>query len=129
MKAPSAPLRALLLITDLGFLLYWSVTALHLLPASLLFKDYANPILVAWNWSFLPLDLGASFLGLAALHLARKGRPQWHFAALLSLTLTACAGLMALSFWTLRSDYDPLWWAPNAFLLVWPLFFLKQLRD
>jgi len=36
----------------------------HVIPESYLFKDYDNPILQAWNWSFLPLDLCISFTDL-----------------------------------------------------------------
>lgn len=92
-----------------------------LLPPEWLFQDYHNPLLQAWNWSFLPLDLLASGLGLGALLLARRGDGSWRLWALLSLALTFCAGLMALAFWTLRCDFDPGWWLPNLYLLLWPL--------
>jgi hypothetical protein len=42
----------------------------------------------------------------------------------LSLALTSCSGLMAISFWAIRGDFDLSWWLPNLFLLVYPLFFL-----
>jgi hypothetical protein len=35
--------------------------------------------------------------------------------------LTCCAGLLALSFWALRRDFDWTWWLPNAYLMVWPV--------
>ncbi|MBW2224881.1 MAG: DUF5360 family protein, partial [Deltaproteobacteria bacterium] len=41
--------------------------------------------------------------------------------------LTSCSGLMAVSFWTLRADFDPAWWLPNLFLLLYPLWFLPGL--
>ncbi|MBW1760639.1 MAG: DUF5360 family protein [Deltaproteobacteria bacterium] len=91
-----------------------------------LFKDYDNPILSAWNWSFLPLDLAISASGLTALRLARRGL-SWRNLALVSLVLTSCSGLMAVSFWTLRSEFDPAWWLPNLFLLLYPLWFLPRL--
>lgn len=127
MKYPSVGLRACLWITDMGFIIYWGITALHILPASVLFKDYDNPIMVAWNWSFLPLDLLASMFGVATLALAYKERRQWKYTALVSLILTMCAGLMALTFWTFRLDFDVWWWVPNIFLLTWPMFFMKTL--
>ncbi|MCB9588029.1 MAG: DUF5360 family protein [Polyangiaceae bacterium] len=34
-------------------------------PADWLFRDYTDPNIVAWNWSFLPLDLLASVTGLS----------------------------------------------------------------
>jgi len=117
-------LRPFFLVVDLGFLLYWAITLLHWIPPQYLFKDYENPILQAWNWSFLPLDLAISATGLSALYLWRKGKESWRPLALISLVLTFCSGLMAVAFWTLRGDFDPSWWAPNLFLLLYPLFFL-----
>jgi hypothetical protein len=119
-------LRALLLATDVGFLLYWLVTLLHALPASYRFKDYGEPLVVAWNWSFLPLDLLVSATGLTSLWLARRGDRRWPALALVSLTLTSCSGLMALAFWTLRRDFDLAWWLPNAFLLLYPVAFFGR---
>ncbi len=126
-NTPPAFLRWNLLVTDVGFLLYWAAVSLHLLPRTLLFKDYDNAILQAWNWSFAPLDLLASALGFAALSLARAGRPAWRMLALLSATLTFCAGFMALSFWSIRGDFEPAWWAPNLYLMVWPIIALPAL--
>ena len=125
-NAPAPLLRALLLVTDLGFVAYWAITALHLLPEAWLFRDYADPVLSSWNWSFLPIDLLASATGLAAISGARRGTGQADAWLAISLVLTACSGLMALSFWTLRSDFDPAWWLPNLFLLLWPLPFLGR---
>jgi hypothetical protein len=117
-------------LTDVGFLAYWLVTALQLLPAAWLFKDHDHPILQAWNWSFLPLDLGISATGLGALWLVKRGDGRGLPLALVSLTFTVCSGLLAVAFWTLRRDFDPGWWAPNLFLLLYPLPFLPRLlRD
>jgi hypothetical protein len=96
------------------------------LPAAWLFRDYASPAIVAWNWSFLPLDLAASLSGLMAVDANRKGRPA-RGLTILSLVLTSCAGLMAIAFWTVARDFDPAWWAPNLFLLIWPWIFLPGL--
>jgi hypothetical protein len=74
-------LRPLFLIVDLGFIAYWAITLAGVVPEEYLFKDYDNPILAAWNWSF----------------------------------------------WTLRGDFDPAWWLPNLFLLLYPLCFLPKL--
>jgi hypothetical protein len=114
-------------VTDIGFLVYWIVTALGALPTAWLFKDYQNPILVSWNWSFAPIDLLASFLGLVALVVAKQGAKAWRQLALMSVTLTFCAGFMALAFWVLRQDFDPWWWLPNLYLALWPLFLVRQL--
>lgn len=127
MPSPSRALRWNLFLTDLGFLLYWGVTALGVLPSAWLFQDYRNPILVAWNGSFAPIDLLASLLGLTALAMARQGRRAWRGYALVSLTLTFCAGFMALAFWSLRRDFDLGWWLPNIYLAAWPLCLGRQL--
>jgi Family of unknown function (DUF5360) len=81
-------LRVLFLITDIGFILYWLITLIGVIPATYLFKDYHNPILSAWNWSFLPLDLMVSFSGLWSLRLMSKADTRWKNLALVSLVLT-----------------------------------------
>lgn len=114
-------------LTDVGFLLYWAITATHALPPRWLFKGYDDPVIEAWNWSFLPLDLALSATGLGALWAARRGVGRAAASlTLASLVLTSTSGLMAVAFWTLRRDFDPTWWAPNLFLLVWPLFFVRD---
>ena len=123
----SLGLRVLMVATDLGFLAYWAITALHLLPPAWLFADYEDPILQSWNWSFLPLDLLVSASGLLALGLARRGDARAGPMTVVSLTLTSCSGLMAVAFWTLRADFDLAWWLPNLFLLLYPLPFLGRL--
>jgi len=125
-------LKALLLVTDIGFLVYWAVSLLLLagvpaIPKAWLFKDYADPIMVAWNWSYLPMDLALSVSGLLSIRYLNAGNPRWRPLAMFSLSLTFCAGLMALAFWTLRCDFDLVWWIPNGFLLAWPWFFLPRL--
>ncbi|MBU7592546.1 hypothetical protein FVO58_08315 [Metabacillus halosaccharovorans] len=107
-------------------MIYWIVTLLHIIPNEYLFKDYNNPILSAWNWSFLPLDLLISFTGLTSLYAYKKGNPNWIKLALISLVLTSCSGLQAIAFWTLRSDFDLSWWIPNLYLLIYPLFFIPK---
>ncbi len=72
MEKPPIGLKTFFWITDIGFILYWLITLLQVIPEELLFKDYDNPILQAWNWSFLPLDLAISATGLASLLLFRR---------------------------------------------------------
>lgn len=120
-------LRILFFVVDLGFVAYWLVSAFHLVPASLAFKDYDDPILHAWNWSFLPLDLLVSATRLSSLGLARRDDARWKMLALLSLALTCASGLQALAFWAIRRDFDVAWWLPNAFLLLYPLPFVVKL--
>jgi hypothetical protein len=118
-------LTTLMLVTDIGFLIYWLITLLHVLPDAWLFKDYDNPILQSWNWSFLPLDLLISCTGLSALRMRDASRARG--LTTISLVLTSCSGLMAISFWALRNDFSWVWWAPNLFLLAYPLPFLVAL--
>ncbi|MGP7817646.1 DUF5360 family protein [Niallia sp. 01092] len=113
-------------ITDIGFIIYWFITLFHLVPSQYLFKDYNNPILSAWNWSFFPLDILISITGFTSLYFYKKSNPNWTKLALISLILTSCSGLQALSFWVLRSDFDISWWLPNLYLLLYPLFFLPR---
>lgn len=123
-------LRIFFLITDIGFILYWLITLFQLIPQNMLFKDYTNPILVAWNWSFLPLDLMVSATGLYSLYLYHMKNEKWKKLSLISLVLTFCSGLQAISFWTLRLDFDLLWWLSNGYYIIYPLFFVKGLiRD
>jgi len=125
--APPRLLRPLFVLVDLGFLAYWLITLLHLLPTAWLFKDYDNPILTAWNWSFLPLDLCVSATGLGSLLMLRRGEHGWSRLALLSLCLTFCSGLQAIAFFALRREFDPAWWLPNLFLMLYPLAYLPRL--
>lgn len=120
------PLFAFTLATDLGFVAYWLVTAAHVLPEAWLFKDYRDPVLNDWNWSFMAIDLLVSATGLSAAWLWKRRDARAQPLALMSLTLTSTSGLMALAFWTLRGDFEPGWWAPNLFLLVWPLCFVPR---
>lgn len=116
-----------MIATDVGFIVYWLVTAAHLLPAAWLYNDSTNAMMVDWNWSFLSIDLMVSLTGFLTLSTARRDPIAARSLALVSLTLTSASGLMAISFWTLRRDFDPAWWAPNAFLLLYPLPYLFAL--
>jgi hypothetical protein len=120
-------LRIWFVLVDTGFILYWLITLVGLIPAEYLFKDYENPILMAWNWSFLPLDLLISASGLAAIAISKRANRNAIPLAIVSLVLTSCSGLMAISFWVLRSDYAFSWWLPNLVLLIYPLFYLRSL--
>lgn len=122
-------LKYYFLIVDLGFIVYWLVILSGAIPTTYLFKDYADPIMVAWNWSFLPLDLLISATGLSSIFLWNRGRSTWAPFALVSLTLTSCSGLQAIAFWTIRSDFDLWWWLPNLFLLIYPLFYIPTVAE
>ncbi|GAA2412103.1 DUF5360 family protein [Nonomuraea africana] len=113
--------KALMLVTDLGFVAYFSVTGLGLIPPQWAFADYANPLMADWNWSFLWIDLLASATGLTSLWLLRAGGARGRGLMLVSLVLTMASGLMAIAFWTLRGDFSPAWWIPNLYLLLFPI--------
>ncbi|WP_223167271.1 DUF5360 family protein [Nonomuraea sp. SYSU D8015] len=107
--------KALMLVTDLGFVAYFAVTGLGLIPPEWAFADYADPVMADWNWSFLWIDLLASVTGLASLRL--RNEPLM----LVSLVLTMASGLMAIAFWTLRGDFSLAWWIPNLYLMIFPV--------
>lgn len=128
-------LKIALLITDIAFLGYWVLSGLSTadvmqLPRSWLYAHYDDARVVAWNWSFLPLDVLFSVLGLSSVTAARRGSDRWRPLALVSLTLTVTAGGMAVGYWTLLREFDPFWFGSNVALIVWPMFFLPALiRD
>ena len=126
----SNALKIVLIVTDSSFIHYWGLTGsmafgLVTVPPEWLFSDYTDPNIVAWNWSFMPLDLLASPTGLIALRASQLGK-IWRDETLISLALTFCAGFTALSFWIFQGSFDAGWWAPNLFLMLWPLFMLPQ---
>lgn len=125
-------MKPFVLVTDLGFIVYWTVSlplllGLDVVPASWLFQDYRDPLVYAWNWSFFPLDMVLSICGLLAVRRHSRHDPSWRPLAAFSLALTFCAGFMAISFWAIRLDFDPSWWTANLFLAIWPCFFLPRL--
>ncbi len=125
----SKTLKGLFLFTDIGFILYWVVTALALIPKEYLYKDYTNELLVVWNWSFFPLDILISITGMYSLYLHNHMNVKWRSFALISLILTFCSGLQAIVFWIMKSDFDIMWWAPNLYLMLYPLFFIPKLLE
>lgn len=119
-------LRYIFLLVDFGFIVYWLITVLKIIPPEYLYSDYNNPMMVDWNWSFLPLDLCISFTGLTAIFLSKKNNKRWEKWALVSLVLTFTSGLQAIAFWTIRLDFDVSWWLFNGFLLIYPLFYIPR---
>lgn len=120
-------LRYFFLLTDLGFIAYWLITILHLLPAEYLYNNYQSPVMVSWNWSFFPLDMLISGSGLLSIALYQKNNRDWKKWALVSLILTSVSGLQAISYWALSGEFDLTWWLPNLLLLCYPFFFLPKL--
>ncbi|MEO9132789.1 MAG: DUF5360 family protein [Sphingomonas sp.] len=130
-KMPKS-LAIALTATDLMFLAYWSLSLLHVahiitLPSEIMYSDFRQPRVVAWNWSFLPLDLIFSGCGLTAVAASRCGNIIWRPLALMSLAFTIAAGWMAISYWILLGEFNPGWFIPNLILALWPLFFLPRL--
>lgn len=125
-------MRRWMLGTDVLMLLYWLITGLTALgfvnlPEQYLFKDYHDSRVVAWNWSFFPLDLALALTGIYAAWLFKKADQRWFAYSLCSAALTFCAGLMAISYWALLSEFDLSWWLPNLLLVLWPLWFVPRL--
>ena len=132
LSKPPRFLPTYMLVVDVQMLLYWSLALIRLLfPSGLdsehLYNDYYNPIMVAWNWSFFPMDMVLSITGLWSLVWLRQQNPNWRLLATFSLALTFCAGLMAISFWAIRLEFDLLWWGFNLAYMVGPLWFVPRL--
>lgn len=121
-----------LLLIDGGMLLYWTISGLAALgllnlPPDAMYAGYGMPMVAAWNWSFLPLDLLFSLSGLVSVRLARANLPLWRPMAIISLTLTFCAGLMAVAFWALIGFFDLGWWLSNLVLMIVPGYWLLRI--
>jgi hypothetical protein len=116
-------------------LAYWIVAALVeagtiAVPKAWMYPSFEDPMIVAWNWSFFPLDVLFAVSGLLALY---GPWPRARSRLLLaSLVLMFCAGLMAISFWAIRGEFDPTWWGANLWLMALPIlvsFRWRGLRD
>ncbi|MDA9009475.1 YvaD family protein [Alphaproteobacteria bacterium] len=94
-------------------------------PPEYMYSDYQNPFIVAWNWSFLPLDVLFAVLGLAARFFVQS-RSRELILSTLSLALMFCAGLMAVSFWIIQGSFDPFWWGINIWLMALSGFVLSR---
>jgi len=70
-------LKYIFLIVDIGFILYWVITILKIIPSEYLYSDYNNPMMVDWNWSFLPLDMCISFTGLKSVFKFNRNDETW----------------------------------------------------
>lgn len=119
-------LKGLMLFTDIGFIIYWTFTFMGWIPKEYLYQDYKNELLVAWNMSFIPLDLFISVTGILSIYYYHNKKPAWSALCFTSLLLTSCSGLQAIAYWIIRQDFDMMWWTPNLFLLIYPLFFLAK---
>jgi multisubunit Na+/H+ antiporter MnhF subunit len=113
-RDPRPTVKRFMLWTDVGFLGYWVLTITGFLSVG------TDPLLQAWNWSFLGLDLVAIGTGLLSVRLVTRSPSTSDRLMVVSLALTAAAGLMALNFYVVRADYDLAWWLPNLWLLLFP---------
>ncbi|WP_194819978.1 DUF5360 family protein [Nocardia sp. XZ_19_385] len=112
--------KVLLLVTDALLMVYWIAVAVDAIPKDAAFRDYTNPVVQAWNWSFFPLDLAASIFGFAGVYLVRVRHRLGWIVLTVGLTLTFCAGFMAISFWAYYGDFSVVWWGSNALLMIVP---------
>ena len=118
----------LLTITEVGMLLYWVFATLVFfklisVDPALMYSDYQNEIIVAWNWSFFPIDVLFAILGLLSRYVFKATQTK-QVASIVSLSLMFCAGLMAISFWIFNQSFDLFWWAINIWLMVLSSIFL-----
>ncbi|MEV4571515.1 DUF5360 family protein [Nonomuraea sp. NPDC049419] len=84
-----------MLATDVGFVVYFTVTGLGLIPLEWAFADYTNPLMVDWNWSFLWIDLLAGATGLTSLWLLRRDQAS-------GADLIRCLGASAVTAGTMH---------------------------
>lgn len=104
---------------DLGFIAYWLLISLRVLPAEAMFAGYEKPEVQAWNWSFLPLDILASLTGILGNTTNRLDKKT---LLTISLVLTSVAGGMAVGYWAFVGDFELSWWLPNLVLLLFPIW-------
>ncbi|MGI9357451.1 MAG: DUF5360 family protein, partial [Rhizobiaceae bacterium] len=86
-------------------IVYWIlVAALALnfvnIDPSLMYSDYTNPLVIAWNWSFFPIDIAFAGIGLFAKFGNVAGERKFKLEVV-AATLMVCAGLMAISYWVI----------------------------
>lgn len=120
----------LLTVTEVGMLAYWVFATLVVLevvvvPPEVMYSDYQNPLVVSWNWSFLPLDVLFATLGLFARFVPLSPGKQVMLSTV-SLSLMFCSGLMAIAFWTLQGSFDLFWWGVNIWLIALSLTVLAR---
>jgi len=119
-------LPRLMTLTEIAMLLYWALAAalvvgLIYIPPDYMYSDYENPLVVAWNWSFFPIDIAFALCGLwARFANLRPGLAR--NLSLIGATLMFCAGTMAISFWSVTGEFEPLWWGMNLWLVVLALW-------
>lgn len=106
--------KAFLVVTDIGLLVYWLMTAIGVISVG------EGEWLKAWNWSFFPLDVLAVLAGITWSLLPEGHRWATPIFAT-ALTLTHAAGLVAISFFALWGTWDASWWLVNLWLMLMPV--------
>ena len=111
-------------------LAYWVLAAVLVIglihiPPEYMYSDYENPLVVAWNWSFFPIDIVFVICGLWA-RFGGLRPPLPRHLSLIGATLMFCAGTMAISFWSITGEFEPLWWGMNLWLVVLVLWAIKS---
>ncbi len=109
-------------ITEVLMLLYWVLAAALVfnfinIDPSLMYSDYENPLVVAWNWSFFPIDIAFASIGLFSKYGNVIGDRKFKLEISASV-LMICAGLMTISYWIITGDFSPTWWAVNIWLII-----------
>ena len=122
-RTPMKASKTLLILTEWALAAYWTAVILSLIPLEWQCKHYSNPIIQAWNGSFLPLDLLAVIITLSGLPLNKCGVRHGEIILTTGLTLTFTASFMAISLWV---NYGSAWWLPNITLMLIPLTVLAQ---
>jgi hypothetical protein len=115
-------LKIATMFTELSMLAYWILAAalslgLVSINPSLMYSDYQNPLVIAWNWSFFPIDVAFAVIGLTARFGVKDGSLRFKLEVIAGV-LMLCAGLMAISYWTITGDFDPTWWGMNLWLII-----------
>ena len=115
-------LKVLTTFTEIGMLAYWLLAGALVLQLvsvdpSLMYSDYQNPLVVAWNWSFLPIDVAFAVIGLTARFGSATGVLRFKLQTVAAV-LMLCAGLMAISYWTITGEFSLTWWAMNIWLII-----------
>jgi hypothetical protein len=124
--------KALTTATELGMVAYWVLAGAMVLDwvrvdPSLMYSNYENPLVVAWNWSFFPIDIAFAAIGLMARFGSQHGLLRLKMETTAAV-LMLCAGLMALSYWTMTGEFSLTWWGMNLWLVLLGLFNLISAR-
>ena len=119
--------KRLLVAVDAGLLLYWTAVFLNLIPEHLRFKDYSNQVMLPDRQHQVPDPAAAALTVFLGAYLTRVGSRIGDLVLTVGLMLTFCAGFMAISFWSFYRDFDPLWWGPNALLMIIPALALGSM--